>query len=162
MTGDLGESLANVFLSRRTPEGHLFRTKMVGGKWPSIDIYAEILSSANPVMFCFFQVKTTSRGYTKRERDLKINMDVRSLFKFSSYCAPSYLIGIDHDPLHPLHSKAFIATIRGNQTKSLSSLPTIYPLNEQNLIALRDEIVAFWNNLNPLKNKENYLTNFAI
>ena len=45
MTGDLGESIANVFLSRKTTQGNLFRTKMIGGKWPTIDIYAEIISA---------------------------------------------------------------------------------------------------------------------
>lgn len=45
MIGELGESLANIFLSRLTPQGYLFRTALIGGKWPTIDIYAELINS---------------------------------------------------------------------------------------------------------------------
>jgi hypothetical protein len=162
MTEDLGESLANVFLSRKTSEGHLFRTTMIGGKWPTVDIYAEVISNDMPRMFCFFQVKTTNRGYTKRQKNLKVSIDLPDLIKLSKYCAPSYLIGIDHDPFQPFSSKAFIVTVRGIYTKRLSSLSTKYPLTEQSLIELRNEVVAFWTKLNPSECKENYWTNFII
>lgn len=162
MTEDLGESLANVFLSRKTSEGHLFRTTMIGGKWPTVDIYAEVISNGMPRMFCFFQVKTTNRGYTKRQKNLKVSVDLPDLIKLAQYCAPSYLIGIDYNASQPLSSKAFIATVRGIYLKRLSSLPTMYPLTEQSLIELRNEVVAFWTRLNTLECKEKYWTNFVI
>lgn len=154
--------MANVFLSRKTSQGYLFRTTVIGGKWPTVDIYAEVISAEKPRMFCFFQIKTTSRGYTKKEGNLKINVELDDLIQLSQYCAPSYLIGIDHNADQPLHSQAFIATVRGNQVKRLSSLPTTYPLSELNLISLKNEVTAFWQRLNPLLNKGNYLTNFTL
>jgi hypothetical protein len=162
MIGDLGESLANVFLSKRTEEGHLFRTTMIGGKWPAIDLYAEIISDINPGLFCFFQIKTTEQGYTKKKNNLKVGIDLGDLIKFSQYSVPSYIIGIDYNAKQPLQSNAYIGTIRGNYTKRISSLPTSHPLNDANLILLKNEVVNFWANLNAIPSKRNYLTNFAI
>lgn len=162
MIGELGESLANVFLSRRTPEGHLFRTAMIGGKWPTVDIYAEIISNIPQRMFGFFQIKATDQGYTKSTNKLKISVDLPDLIKLSQYSAPTYVIGIDHNAASPLKSKAYVATVRGNYTQRLSSLPTTYPLNNANLIMLKNEITNYWNTLDPLTEKANYLTNFII
>lgn len=154
--------MASVFLSRKTSQGNLFRTAMIGGKWPTIDIYAEIISSSTSRMFCFFQVKTTDKGYTKRENNLKVGVDKDDLVKLSQYHAPSYLIGIDHNAADPFKSKPFIATIRGNYTKRISSLPTTYELTEANLILLKDEVVNFWNSVNAITNKIIYSSNFII
>jgi len=46
MNGDFGESLANTLIGQWTSDGQLFETKAIGGKWPIIDIYAEISSPA--------------------------------------------------------------------------------------------------------------------
>lgn len=162
MTGDLGESLASVFLSRKTSQGNLFRTTMIGGKWPTIDIYAEIISNTASRMFCFFQVKTTDQGYTKKKKNLKVGIDLDDLIKLSQYHAPSYLIGIDHNPTEPFKSKPYIAAIRGNYSKRISSLPTAFELTEANLILLRDEVVGFWNSANANTIKTTYLSNFII
>jgi hypothetical protein len=162
MIGELGESFANIFLARCTTQGHLFRTAMMGGKWPTIDIYAEVISNMPQKMFCFFQIKTTDQGYTKRQRNLRISLDLRDLVRLSQYAAPTYVIGVDHNAARPHYSKAYIGAIRGNYSQGISSLPTTYPLNNSNLIMLREEIIAFWNTLNPLNTKENYLTKFRI
>jgi hypothetical protein len=143
MTGELGESLANVFLSRRTTQGHLFRTAMIGGKWPTIDIYAEIISHTPQRMFCFFQIKATDQGYTKRQHKLKISIDLQDLIRLSQYTATTYVIGIDHNAAQPLQSQAYVGTIRGNYSQRLSSLPTTYPLNDAGLYFGRDKLVTF-------------------
>ena len=160
MIGDLGENLASVFLSRKTTEGHLFRTAVIGGKWPTIDMYAEVITDTNSRMFCFFQIKTTDQGYTKKQHHLQVSVELNDLVRLSQYCAPSYLIGIDHNSDLPFQSKAYIATVRGNQTRRLSSFPTKHILSEENLIALRNEVILFWSKLDPLANKENYFTKF--
>lgn len=162
MTGEIGESLANVFLSRRTSQGHLFRTAMIGGKWPTIDIYAEVISNNPEKMFCFFQIKATELGYTQRQHKLRISVDLQDLIRLSNFSAPTYIIGIDHNPAQPFLSNAYIGTIRGNYTRRLSSLPTPYALNDANLVALRAEVIAYWTALNPTATKTNYLTNFTI
>lgn len=162
MTGDLGESIANVFLSRRTEQGHLFRTAMIGGKWPTIDIYAEIISDDDTLKFCFFQIKATDLGYTVREHKLRIQVEKEALNRLASFNAPTYLIGINHNEDEPFLSRAYIATIRGNYENPLPSLPTTFELNRESLIVLKDEIIQFWNNMNAMENKVNYQTNFTI
>lgn len=162
MTGDLGESLANVFLSRKTAEGNLFRTTMIGGKWPTIDIYAEIISNNDSLKFCFFQIKTTDLGYTVREHKLRIQVDKDDLNKLSRFNAPTYLIGIDHNEAEPFRSKAYLATIRGKYDNPLPSLPTTFELTEDNLILLKNEVVSFWDSVNTIEKKMIYQTNFEL
>ena len=118
--------------------------------------------TATSLMFCFFQIKATDQGYTKKKNKLKVQIDKKHLDKLSQYNAPSYLIGIDHDESEPFKSKAYIATIRGAHTKGLSSMKTIHELTPDNLILLRNEIENFWTGVNTIVNKLNYVTNFNI
>ena len=162
MIGDLGENLLMVFLSRKTAQGHLFSPTLIGDKWPTIDLYAEVIGNYNSKMFCFFQVKTTDQGYTVQDKKLKIQVKLQDLVRLSKYNAPTYLIGIDHNETEPFKSKGYIATIRGPQTNRLSSLPTTYELTEANLVLLRDEVVSYWNSVNTMVRKPIYPSNFDI
>jgi len=161
MNGAFGESLANTLIGQWTQNGQLFETVAIGGTWPTIDIYAEMLSTTNQRMFCFFQVKSTELGYTKKGiRKLKVQAPQSKLNKLASFNAPTYLIGVDYNKVNPPLSACYIRTIRGNYTKGISSMEITYPLNPGNLILLKNEVEAFWTSLNPLNSKSNYLTNF--
>jgi len=161
MNGDFGESLANILIGQWTPNGQLFETVGIGGKWPTIDIYAEILSTTNQKMFCFFQVKSTELGYTKRGvRKLKVKAPKDKLNKLASFNAPTYLIGVDYNKNNPPLSTCYIKTIRGTYTNGISSMETTHQLNTTNLLLLKNEVEAFWTALNPLNSKSNYQTNF--
>lgn len=162
MIGDLGETAAKFFLSKKTSQGVLFKTIILDGKWPTIDIYAEVTTDDQQKMICFFQVKTTEQGYTKRKRKLKIKIDERDLNRLSKYSAPTYIIGVDHNPTNLYDSQAYIITVRGDYTSGINGLPTAFPLNEANLFALRQEVIAYWNMANSLSPKENYFTNFSL
>ena len=160
MTGDYGESFANTLIGQWTTSGQLFETVCIGGKWPTIDIYAEIQSVGNQRMFCFFQVKSTELGYTRRGNRLKVQASRDKLNKLSSYNAPTYLIGVDHNKQYPPRSNCYIKTIRGNYPNGITSMPTTHILNTQNLILLKNEVEAYWTTLNVLNSKSNYQTNF--
>lgn len=153
--GEISELIAAILLSRKTNQGYLFRTILIGGKYPTIDLYAEINGNQIPKNYCFIQVKSTIQGYTVRERRLKVNVPVEKLNRLSIFNAPSYLIGIDYNENNPLASIAYISTIRGHFTAALSSMPTTNLLDENNLIRLRDEVETFWNGTNTFGNKNN-------
>jgi len=153
--GDLSEYLATVFLSRKTNQGYLFRTVLIAGKWPSIDIYAEIIGNNSPKNYCFIQVKSTIQGYTVRNNKLKVRISKDKLNKLADFNGPSYLIGIDYKENDPFKSIAYISAIRGNYTNGLSSMPTNNILDENNLISLHNEVETFWNNTNTFHNKNN-------
>jgi len=159
MKGDFGESLANILLGQNTPQGQLFETIAIGGKWPTIDIYAETTSINGGKIFCFFQVKSTEAGYTTKG-NLKVQAKKEHLERLSAFNAPTYLIGVDLNTINPPLSTGYIKTIRGNQTKGISSIDITYPINGANLILLKAEIEAFWNVLNPSNQKNIYHTNF--
>lgn len=162
MIGDLGETVAKFFLSKKTSQGVLFKTIILDGKWPTIDIYAEIITDDQQKMFCLFQVKTTERGRTKRKRKLKVKISERDLNRLSKYSAPTYIIGVDYNSINYYESQAYILTVRGDYTSGINGLPTTFPLNEPNLLALREEVIAYWNMVNSLSPKENYFTNFSL
>lgn len=153
--GDLSEYLATVFLSRKTNLGYLFKTVLIAGKWPSIDIYAEIIGNNSPKNYCFVQVKSTIQGYTVRENKLKVQISKDKLNKLANFNGPSYLIGIDYQENDPFKSKAYISAIRGTYNNGLSSMPTDNELDENNLIRLHNEIETFWNNTNTFQSKNN-------
>lgn len=158
MNGDFGESFANVLLGQNTAQGQLFETVMIGGKWPTIDIYAEIAAPQGAV-FCFFQVKSTIKGFTNAGK-LKVQAKLHHLQRLSAYYAPTYLIGVDFNANRPPLSEAYIQTIRGLQTQAISSMDVTYPVNSDNLILLRNEVINFWNTVNPIAHKNVYQTNF--
>lgn len=159
MKGDFGESLANILLGQYTPQGQIFETIAIGGKWPTIDIYAETTSVNGGKIFCFFQVKSTEAGFTTKGR-LKVQAKKHHLERLAAFSAPTYLIGVDLNTANPPLSRGFIKIIRGNQAAGITSMDVSHPINGANLILLKTEIESFWNALNPLNQKNNYLTNF--
>lgn len=159
MKGDFGESLANILLGQYTPQGQIFETIAIGGKWPTIDIYAETTSANGGKIFCFFQVKSTEAGYTQNGR-LKVQAKKKHLVRLAAFNAPTYLIGVDLNTTNPPLSNGYIKTIRGIQNQGISNMTVAHPINGANLILLKNEVEAFWNALNLPNQKNNYQTNF--
>lgn len=159
MNGNFGESLANILLGQQTANGQLFETVLIGGNWPTIDIYAEITSIHNQKMFCFFQVKSTELGYNAAGR-LRVQANRNKLNHLASFNAPTYLIGVELNTTNPPLSIGYIKTIRGPQARGISSMEITAPINSANLILLKEEVEAFWTTLDPLAHKNHYITNF--
>ena len=123
--------------------------------------FAEMLSSTNQRMFCFFQVKSTELGYTKKgKKKLRVQVPKDQLNKLVNFNAPTYLIGVDYNKLNPPLSACYIKTVRGNYSKGISSMDITLPLNAANLVTLRNEVEAFWTALNLLILKSTYITSF--
>ncbi len=157
--GDVGETFLTLFLLQKTAEGYLFDPLLIGGKWPTVDMYAELTHHKG--MFCFFQVKTTIRGCDRFGR-LRIGVEKHHLQRLSAYQAPSYLVGIDLNQHDPKHSRAFLMTVRGLYTQKLLNLPTRHELTADTLLVLRDEIHHFWKSANVSGNKTVYPSAFDL
>jgi hypothetical protein len=50
--------------------------------------------------------------------------------------------------------------VRGNSLGKMRGMPTKFPLNDASLIALKEEIVEYWNTLDSLAVKADYKTVF--
>lgn len=157
--GDIGELLLSLFLSQKTRDGYLFNPLLIGGKWPTMDVYAEV--TPDPGMFCFFQVKTTTLGCT-RQGKLRIQIPQVKLERLAGYQAPSYLVGIDLKLDNLFLSKAYITAVRGTYTGGMNGLPTKHELHEENMIRLKNEVVDFWRGSNLLSAKSVYLSAFEL
>lgn len=155
--GDRGEYIFVELITEKTDDGYLFKPSFLGEKWPTSDFYVELFNTNKP-MFCFFQVKSTSKGYTKREKKLKANITKADLEKLSNLPAPSYVIGIDEQ-----EKKGFIISANGVTIKAINTLPTIYPINEENIKKLWNEVKDFWENSKNNDYKDNtFNSNFNI
>ncbi len=160
--GALSELLAAISLTRNTSQGYLFRTVLIAGKWPAIDIYAEVIGDSVPKNYCFIQVKSTTLGYTARDNKLRIQIPKTKLNKLAEFNGPSYLIGIDYVESNPFDSKAYISAIRGTYATGFSSMPTNNLLDESNLIRLKDEVETFWNGTNTFDKKNSTTSIFDL
>jgi hypothetical protein len=155
--GNRGEYIFAELITEKTDDGYLFNPAFLGEKWPTSDFYVELFKTDKP-MFCFFQIKSTSNGYTKKENKLKANITKDDLIKLSNLPAPSYVIGIDEQ-----EKKGFIISTNGIAIKAINTLPTKHPINEENIKKLWKEVKGFWENSKNNDYKDNdFSSNFNI
>ncbi len=155
--GNRGEYIFAELITEKTDDGYLFNPAFLGEKWPTSDFFVELFNTEKP-MFCFFQVKSTSEGYTKKEKKLKANISKADLKKLSYLPAPSYVIGIDEQL-----KKGFIISANGVTIKAINTLPTKFPINEENIKKLWKEVKDFWEKsaINDYKDNS-FKSNFNI
>lgn len=130
----------------------------IGGKWPTIDIYAELDDPQHPGMFCFFQVKSTTLGRNAKGL-LKVKVSKKSIARLCAYHGPTYLIGVDYNEQLPQLSNAFILHVKGPTLVGVGSMPTTNQLNHPTgavLLVLRNEIMQFWQSTNLPTAKLNF------
>ncbi|MEW6127398.1 MAG: DUF4365 domain-containing protein [Acidobacteriota bacterium] len=138
--GARGESLFIVLLTKAYGRKyHLFRPQFLGDKWPGIDFIIELIGSGITTAYFFVQVKTTRLGYTRKGNRLKIKVSKDELNNLASYCAPTYVVGIDE-----VGEKGFILSAKKRWKKGLTSLPTHFPINEDNQKFLWEEVRDYW------------------
>src|SRR4051794_12576311 len=80
------------FCGRNAP---YFCPRFLGEKDRKLDFLVELIDAGDRTPFFFVQVKTTRKGYTKKDRRLKIEMSGEDVRRFSLVPAPTYLVGID-------------------------------------------------------------------
>jgi hypothetical protein len=138
--GQRGEAIAYVLLTRVHPtRGQLFRPQFLGDKWPFVD-YLVALEDAGPLTpFFFVQVKATRKGYTAKERRLKVGVPQGHVRGLASYPAPTYIVGVDE-----VRETGYIVSANGENLSSLSSLITAFPINAIQQDSLWAEVRAYW------------------
>ncbi|MBI1927986.1 DUF4365 domain-containing protein [Candidatus Poribacteria bacterium] len=139
--GQRGESIFYVIITRLYGRsGPLFRPQFLGDKWPTVDFIVELTNCPGRITPYFFaQVKTTSQGYTQKRRRLKVKVSKADAERFSSYPAPTYIIGIDE-----IEEVGYIISVEGEHDSGLSSLSTQFPIGEEVQDLLWREVTDFW------------------
>jgi hypothetical protein len=139
--GERGEGLFRVLITRFAEgEEPLSRPRFLGEKAQALDFLVEVATTLPPTAFFFVQVRTTGRGLTKANR-LKVSLEETECQRILDYPAPTYLIGID---ARAAEERGYIISINDGPARRVASMSTRFPLNNDNLKLLRDEIVDFW------------------
>jgi Domain of unknown function (DUF4365) len=151
LTGKRGEFIASErlldFCGRRVP---YFIPYILGEKFPTYDLLVELTGRHASKPYFLAQVKSTRSGRNNRMASLKVQLkaqDVRSMVRCP---IPTYLIGVDEKA-----KMAYILSIHGKLTRSISSIPKKFPLDCGNLRILHDEVATEvrpwdWTNRGPL------------
>jgi hypothetical protein len=116
-----------------------FLPRFLGEKARTLDFLVQLVSPGDRTLFFFAQVKTTRKGYTKKDRRLKVEMSGEEVRRASLVPAPTYLIGIDER-----REVGYIVPILEGMKEDIASIPTTYPLDCTNLPRLYDEVEQFW------------------
>ena len=123
--------------------GPRFVPCFLGEKFPAADFLVLLNDhESEQILFFFAQIKTTSRGYTKKGR-LKIEVKKQDVLRLLSFPAPTYVVGIDDSDIE--QPQSFIVAVDGGKRNTISSITTDYPLNElEQLRRLWEDVVEFW------------------
>ncbi|HET7229862.1 MAG TPA: DUF4365 domain-containing protein [Longimicrobium sp.] len=137
LIGDRGEAIFMVVVTR----GYLFRKpRHFGEKMPVVDYYVEpVRKTAHPLFF-LVQVKSTTRGYTLRDKRLKVAVASDEMQRLAAYPAPTYVVGIDVPA-----ELGYIVSANGETVTGFSSMCTDHPLTADVLAVLRAEVESYWN-----------------
>ena len=145
LIGKRGESIVVTrlmdFCGRRFP---YFDPHPLGEKCPTVDFLVELVDAGRSAPYFLVQAKATQRSSTGGELPLKVRLGRPDVQRMIGCPIPTYLIGVDEQA-----EAAYIVSIHGNVKGSISSIPTRYPLNCQNLQSLWDEVRTFWQTLDP-------------
>lgn len=153
--GELAESLATLLL---TYSGVSFRVKQIGGKWPTIDLYAEVDDAKHPGIFCFFQVKSTTLGKNKKGL-LQVKVKRDAIRRLGAYLGPTYLIGVDYDSQSPQLSPAYVIAVQGGLSRGVSNMPLTHPLNSKTLATLKEDVIRFWGTTDVAHKRSSFQSN---
>ena len=114
-----------------------FRPRFLGDKYPTFDFIVEVVD--HPAYFFFAQVKATTKGYTKEENRLIVQLDQTDVDRMVACPAPTYLIGIDANQI----GVGYLLSI--NEPRAhIASLTTKFKIDCSVLKDLRDEVIEYW------------------
>lgn len=145
LIGDRGESIFNT----RITEHEMFNVYFLSAKAPIVDFLIEIADEATPFQ-CLVQVKSTSKGYLKRNGKLKAKVPVDKMQKLINRPLPTYVAGVDL-----INEKVYICPAFNDANAYTSSIPITHILDKQNTVAtqqtldmLKQDIIEYWNKAN--------------
>ena len=124
------------FYGRRLP---FFRPHFLGVKFMTLDFFVELVDAGAVTPFFFVQVKTTTQGYTKKDRRLKVQVSAEEVHRLIAYPAPTYVVGIDER-----QEVGYLQAVLETQPQRIASLSTVFPLHRFTLEALWQEVRDYW------------------
>ncbi len=138
--GKRGEAIAMADLLDfcGNPEPY-FDPHFLGEKCPTYDFLVELLGAGPSPPYFLAQVKSTKQGFTMGTIGLKIALKAADVQKMVRCPIPTYLIGIDEPA-----ARSYIASIHGTLSGRITTIPSTYPLDSNNLKVLWDEVVVYW------------------
>ncbi len=143
MKDRLGEKCEEIFVALMTEshsdKGAIFKPRYLDDKLPYVDYIVELVGAGQSAPYFFVQVKSTTQGCTKKQNRLKVKFSQESVRGIASYPAPTYIIGIDEK-----EKTGYLISANGEELGSMSSLPTIFPIDMQNRGVLWNEVNDFW------------------
>ncbi|MFN8492155.1 MAG: hypothetical protein U0350_31440 [Caldilineaceae bacterium] len=146
--GQRGEAIFYVALTRLYGRSNpLFRPQFLGDKWPTVDYIVELnhASSLALTPYFFVQVRATRRGYTQRNKRLKVKIGKAEVRKLAMLPAPTYIIGIDE-----IAETGYIIAANRSVDRGLTSISTAFPINQECQDWLWQEVTDFWTNVGQL------------
>ena len=158
--GDAGEYMAIFLLDRDTSKGSNFRAKLIGGKWPTVDLYIELEKHSG--MYFFVQIKATTFRLKNAKRKLRCPVSKDKLNLLSEYHAPTYVIGVEVNKNDNRLTKGYLGAIKGKYTKGMGSISRTHLICPKLSIELVNEVLDFWKNSKTLKHKSVHKSKFSI
>ena len=99
----------------------------------------ELVDAGAVTPFFFVQVKTTTLGYTKHDRRLRVQVDAEDVRRLLAYPAPTYIVGIDER-----QEIGYLQAVVEHHPRRIASLSTAFALNQTTLEALWQEVADYW------------------
>jgi hypothetical protein len=138
--GARGEAVFKALITREHPSrGFLVSVPLhLGEKREALDFFVELYTEGAAPAYCFVQVKTTRRGYTRNGR-LRVGVSARQMSRLAAYPGPTYVVGVDETA-----AIGYAVYVGGEAQVGASSLCTDVPLDVQGLERLWDDVREFW------------------
>ena len=143
--GQRGELLFSVLMTKyHNTQAHpynlpIFHPVFLGDKFPEIDFFVMLSGVSAFVPYFFVQVRTTQRGYTQRERRLKIAVAREEVLALARYPAPTYIVGIDE-----VDEVGYLCSVSGGNLGAVTSLSSEHRISAVSREALWREVYDFW------------------
>ncbi|HEX2900988.1 MAG TPA: hypothetical protein VHS96_14820 [Bacteroidia bacterium] len=139
--GDIGETTFDLVMTR----ANLFRTCMLGAKWPIVDFYIELKQS--PGMFFFVQVKSSQDSFSSVNK-INVSFSNSELVKLSQYLAPTFLAAVDIT-----NERVFLKPVFAGKSMDES---VAFELNAENIHLVCENVKTFWERSGIESYKSNY------
>ena len=137
--GDRGEAIVRLALTEyKSFPDPLFRPRLLGEKWPSLDFYVEVCEETCPRAFFFVQVKNETQPDDSR-CSCSVSLDADDVRRLTAFPAPTYLVGVDDKK-----RTGYICSIQEPRSMGVSRIPYEFELTEANLLKLKEEVLMFW------------------
>lgn len=154
--GERGENLATGLLM--TDE--IFFVKVLGGKVPSFDVYAEVFDETSPFPF-LIQIKTTTKANRYNKSSIKTRVPVKTVKELAAKPIPTYVAGFDM-----IDNILYVAPVFTGKER-YPSIPIKHKIELSNptnaaieLNILKKDVIDFYKNktINLQNYKQSYLS----